>query len=109
MGEFTSRLRTDKGASADHPQTTTQTMSSASNERVECIRTALNDALSPESLEIVDESHLHAGHAGARDGRGHFRVHIVAAGFEGMAPLKRHRTVYAALGEMIVTTKPMVM
>jgi stress-induced morphogen len=51
-------------------------------QRIEAIRERLLDALEPELLEIEDESHLHAGHAGARDGRGHFRVTIVASAFE---------------------------
>ncbi len=71
--------------------------------RVEAIRTRLTAALAPDALEIVDESHRHAGHAGARDGRGHFRVRIVSAAFAGMAPLARHRAVYAALGELMQT------
>ena len=72
-------------------------------ERVAAIRAALAAAFSPDALDIVDESHLHAGHAGARDGRGHFRVRIVSARFAGMAPLARHRAVYAALGSLITT------
>lgn len=72
-------------------------------QRVGAIRAALESALSPLSLEIEDESHRHAGHAGARDGRGHFRVDIVSATFEGMAPLARHRAVYAAVGELMTT------
>lgn len=47
-------------------------------QRIEMIRERLLDALEPEMLEIEDESHLHAGHAGARDGRGHFRVTLVS-------------------------------
>lgn len=74
-----------------------------SEQRVDQIRARLTAALDPASLEITDESHLHAGHAGAREGKGHFRVTIVADCFRGMAPLKRHRTVYAALGEMMTT------
>lgn len=72
-------------------------------ERVALIRDALERALAPEDLEIVDESHLHAGHAGARDGRGHFRVSIVAECFRDTLPLKRHRQVYAALGTLMQT------
>lgn len=72
-------------------------------QRVGAIRAALESALSPLSLEIEDESHRHAGHAGARDGRGHFRIDIVSATFEGMAPLARHRAVYAAVGELMTT------
>lgn len=66
------------------------------------IRAALQ-ALQPASLVVVDDSHKHAGHEGARDGRGHFSVEIVSAAFEGLAPLARHRRVYDALGEMMQT------
>lgn len=72
-------------------------------ERVDAIRVALQAALAPLQLEIRDDSHRHAGHAGARDGRGHFHVDIVSAAFAGMAPLARHRAVYAALGELMTT------
>ncbi|WP_312238002.1 BolA family protein [Stenotrophomonas sp.] len=71
--------------------------------RVERIRAALQQALDPELLEVEDDSHRHAGHAGARDGRGHFNVHVVSAVFEGQLPLARHRAVYAALGSMMDT------
>jgi BolA protein len=73
------------------------------NERVERIRARLADVLAPQELAIEDESHKHAGHAGARDGRGHFRVRIVSAAFSGQAPLARHRAVYAALGDLMQT------
>jgi BolA protein len=71
--------------------------------RVERIRSALEAAFQPSELEVVDDSHKHAGHAGARDGRGHFTVRIVSEAFAGMPPLARHRAVYAALGEMMQT------
>lgn len=71
--------------------------------RVERIRAALQQALAPVRLEVEDDSHRHAGHAGARDGRGHFNVHVVSAAFEGLGPLARHRAVYAALGSMMDT------
>ncbi|GAB2501696.1 BolA family transcriptional regulator [Pseudoxanthomonas sangjuensis] len=71
--------------------------------RVAAIRERLEAVFRPHALEIVDDSHRHAGHAGARDGRGHFDVHIVSAAFAGMAPLARHRAVYAALGELMTT------
>lgn len=71
--------------------------------RVEQIRERLVAALAPSELAIEDESHRHAGHAGARDGRGHFRVQIVSAAFRGQLPLARHRAVYAALGELMQT------
>jgi BolA protein len=73
------------------------------SERVESIRGRLNAALAPVALDIEDESHRHAGHAGARDGRGHFRVRIVSAAFEGQSALARHRAVYAALGDLMQT------
>jgi BolA protein len=71
--------------------------------RVERIRAALQAAFAPQSLAVVDDSARHAGHAGARDGRGHFDVDIVSDAFAGLAPLARHRKVYAALGEMMQT------
>ena len=52
---------------------------------------------------IVDESHRHVGHEGARDGRGHFAVEIVSAAFVGLAPLARHRKVYEAVGDLMQT------
>ena len=52
---------------------------------------------------MIDESHRHAGHEGARDGRGHFAVEIVSEAFAGLAPLARHRRVYEALGTMMQT------
>ena len=69
--------------------------------RIEQIRDALQQALAPSVLEIEDDSHRHVGHAGARDGRGHFNVHVVSERFAGMAPLARHRAVYAALGSLM--------
>lgn len=71
--------------------------------RVDRIREALQQALDPELLEVKDDSHRHAGHEGARDGRGHFKVHVVSAAFEGKLPMARHRAVYAALGTMMET------
>ncbi len=72
------------------------------NGRIESIRARLA-TLAPLELVVEDESHHHVGHAGARDGRGHFRVQIVSAAFAGLAPLARHRVVYAALGELMQT------
>jgi len=71
--------------------------------RIDRIRAALQAALQPTALEVVDDSHKHAGHEGARDGRGHFTVRVVSPAFAGKAPLARHRAVYAALGEMMQT------
>jgi BolA protein len=77
--------------------------STTGSERIERMREHLIEALAPSELAIEDESHQHAGHAGARDGRGHFRVRIVAAAFSGLPLLARHRRVYAALGAMMRT------
>jgi len=63
------------------------------------IRKKLTDALAPDHLEIVDQSHLHAGHAGARAGGGHFEVAICSRRFEGLGPAQRHRLVYKALAD----------
>lgn len=71
--------------------------------RVAAIRAALETALAPTALEVEDESHRHAGHAGAADGRGHFRVDVVSERFAGLGPIARHRAVYAALGELMTT------
>ncbi len=71
--------------------------------RVERIEQTLAQAFSPTQLAVFDDSHLHAGHAGAATGRGHFRVQIVSAAFSDMKPLARHRAVYAALDEMMQT------
>ena len=65
------------------------------------IEARLTAALSPRSLHIDDESALHAGHAGARDGGGHYRVDIVADIFSGKGTLARHRLVYDAVGDLM--------
>jgi BolA protein len=67
------------------------------------IRARLEAALAPQTLEIIDDSHLHAGHAGAKDGRGHFSVRIISQRFAGTNPLERHRMVYEALGSLMDT------
>ncbi len=71
--------------------------------RVEAIRSLLQAAFAPTELEVIDDSHRHAGHEGAKDGRGHFRVRLLSPAFAGMAPLARHRAVYAALGDLMQT------
>ena len=57
--------------------------------------------LAPLSLEIEDDSHRHAGHAGARDGGGHYNLTIVAAAFAGQNTVKRHRIIYDAVGDLM--------
>jgi len=69
--------------------------------RIEHIRQRLQHAFNPQYLEVIDDSHQHIGHAGARDGRGHFSVHIVSSAFAQLTHLARHRAVYAALGELM--------
>lgn len=76
-------------------------MSLPREERPAAIRAMLEAALAPTELQVVDDSHKHAGHAGARDGRGHFSVEIVSRAFAGLPPLARHRKVYAALGSLM--------
>ena len=72
-------------------------------ERVERIRRALDAALAPLSLEVVDDSHLHVGHAGAASGGGHFSVRVVSDRFEGLRLVMRHRLVYDAVQSMMHT------
>jgi len=72
-------------------------------QRVQAIHERLTMALDPVVCEVVDESHKHVGHAGARDGRGHFRVRIVSARFAGLERIARHRLVYDALGDLMET------
>jgi BolA family transcriptional regulator, general stress-responsive regulator len=67
------------------------------------LRLALESGFAPMELVIDDESHLHAGHAGAAGGHSHFRVRIVAEAFRGLSAVARHRRVYAALGDLLTT------
>ncbi len=63
----------------------------------------LKDGLGPDQLEVIDDSHRHAGHAGAADGRGHFTVLIVSQRFAGLGRLNRHKLVYEVVGDMMTT------
>lgn len=69
--------------------------------RLERIRERLEQRFAPTMLEVIDESHLHAGHPGARSGKGHFRVRIVASAFAGLPSLRRHRLIYESLDELM--------
>ena len=71
--------------------------------RPERIRTLLTAALAPSQLELVDESALHAGHAGAASGGGHYRLRIVSERFEGQRLVMRHRLVYDSVHDMMHT------
>ena len=72
-------------------------MNAVSAERVEA---ALRATLHPTAVEVLDDSHLHAGHAGAREGR-HFTVRVVSAAFNGLSRVARHRLVYDAARTLI--------
>lgn len=69
-------------------------------DRISLIRTRLA-ALEPTTLDIRDDSHLHAGHAGAQGGAGHYHVRIIATRFAGLSPLARHRLVYDLVRDLI--------
>jgi BolA protein len=71
--------------------------------RADRISSQLRSALHTDVVELIDDSHLHAGHAGAREGKGHFRVRIVSNDFAGLRPLQRHQLVYRSLGELMTS------
>ena len=73
------------------------------SDRISSIEKRLRESLTIQSLEIIDESHLHVGHAGAASGGGHFQVIITAVDFEDLNTLARHRLVYEALGDAMET------
>jgi len=68
--------------------------------RIERISSCL-DVLQPLQIELADDSHLHAGHAGVRDDGGHYRLIIVSPQFVGKSTVARHRMIYSALGNMM--------
>jgi BolA protein len=72
-------------------------------DRMDRIRACLVATFEPLECQLVDESHLHAGHAGAASGAGHFRLRLVSERFEGLTRLARHRLVYDSLREMMQT------
>ncbi len=72
-------------------------------DRIAEIRARLERELSPSHIDIIDESHLHAGHAGAASGAGHFNVTVVSEKFSGQSPVQRHRLVYDAIGDLMQT------
>lgn len=69
------------------------------NPMVETIRERIQQGLGPVELEVLDEGHKHAGHAGA--GKGHFHVRVVSVAFAGKLPLQRHRMVYATVEDLM--------
>jgi len=76
-------------------------MTNTAEQRRESIRARLFDGLALSTCEVEDESALHAGHAGAASGGGHFRVRLISDVFEGKNRLQRHRLVYDCLADMM--------
>ena len=72
-------------------------------ERLEKMQQLISEALQPEQLEVIDDSHKHIGHAGAKGGLGHFTVIIKSQALEGKRMLQQHRLIYDALGDMMQT------
>ena len=73
------------------------------SERATRIESILTSSFEPSRILVKDQSHLHAGHAGAQDGRGHFAVTIVSDRFDGQSRIARHRMIFDALGDMMQT------
>ncbi|MFL6674340.1 MAG: BolA family protein [Massilia sp.] len=73
------------------------------NTRIERIRQRIDSALAPRELDLDDDSALHAGHAGAASGGGHYRVRVVSDRFEGLKLVMRHRLVYDSVHDMMHT------
>jgi BolA family transcriptional regulator, general stress-responsive regulator len=78
-------------------------MNQKDSSREQRLRQRLESCFTPALLSIEDESHLHAGHAGAAGGHSHFRITIVAEAFRGISPIARHRLVYAAVDDLLKT------
>ena len=72
--------------------------------RIKLIKQRLKEALAPTKLQIVDDSHLHVEHAGAKEsGGGHFNIEVVSAHFQDKSAIDRHRMIYVALGDAMGT------
>ena len=69
--------------------------------REERIRQCLRETLDPQELSIKDQSQLHIGHEGAKDGKGHYDLLLVSRAFEGVNRVQRHRMVYDALRDLL--------
>lgn len=82
------------------PQPAVDWAMAATAPTAEAVEAVLRSALEPTELDVIDDSHLHAGHAGAREG-GHYTVRILSERFEGMGRVARHRLVYDALQGLI--------
>ena len=82
---------------------TIQAGTTVSKDRVDAIESRLRATFEPNELLVKDQSHLHAGHAGAKDGKGHFEVRIVSDRFTNQSRIARHRLIYDALSELMAT------
>jgi BolA protein len=71
------------------------------NDRMERIRSRLAATFAPIECQLTDESHMHAGHAGAASGAGHYHLRLVSERFEGVNRVARHRLVYDCLRDMM--------
>ena len=71
--------------------------------RVKIIENVLKETFSPIEIEVLDESHEHVGHVGARSGKGHFKLTIISKRFEGLSLIQRQKLVYRALASLMET------
>ena len=71
--------------------------------RIKMIKKVLEETFSPVEIEVLDESHKHVGHLGARSGKGHFKLTIISKRFEGLPMIQRQRLVYRALASLMET------
>ncbi len=67
----------------------------------ELIKQKLTETLQPVLIEIIDDSAAHAGHAGAREGGGHYNVTVVSESFDGKSLVQRHQLIYQALADLM--------
>lgn len=74
-----------------------------SPDRMQLIKTRLQDSFQPSLLTVIDESHKHKGHAGAATGRGHFKIEIQSSHFDHCSRVQAHRMIYQALGNLMET------
>lgn len=73
-------------------------------QRIELIKARLQEALDPADLHVIDDSHLHADHEGAKEsGGGHFNIQVVSSHFSDKSAIERHRMIYMALGDAMGT------
>jgi len=74
-----------------------------SAQRIKLIEQHVHDAMPVSHMQVEDESHLHAGHEGAKSGLGHFSLLVVSEIFADMSPLQRHRLINQAMGNLFKT------